>query len=642
VTKENNTVHISGLGVPGMKVAADVPPPGLAADAAYQDRFWSTEITLDNTASPARADITLWFAKAVSANFDYIDVSGTTAFMPKSPEIMQYDADGNLIGDGKWSYTYDALNRLVAMETFAVGAGSVQDVLLSIEQGVPPQRLEFAYDYLGRRVQKTFYYLNSEFSLPGESRLRPGGVTRYLYQGWNMITEFEAVRNTSTSTFNLNWKRSFHYGLDIAGTLAETEGVGALLMIQDGDNQYYPAYDGNGNVTGLLGNNGNAVAGYEYTPFGELLRKEVQHGVRNPFMWSTKYTDAETGLVYYGLRYYSPRMGRFINQDPLGELGGLNTYAFTANNPVNGVDMLGLCLNSNISYCGSCIECLETFASAPPEGYERQEDGSLLGYFGDGEYHLTGIHIRPDGTVAINHSNGGGWYEAGYWGNLGSTSDGYGYARDFYSSLGLDVEENSRYAPDSAGFGVSMVNSGGSSILTSGSIINSGVTLSPNNTGVNINWIRSPSITSTITHSFRGDAYFTSTSGPGVYVQRIEMFTNATNASGNPARLLAQSATAPYYEAWPALSGTSSVDTFRRGGFLSVESGSYGIKGELQFYPNADLSRDFPELQPWNVNHAGGLHSSWTTPNNWTSQGALRHEIIIIINNSTSTISTSP
>jgi hypothetical protein len=51
--------------------------------------------------------------------------------------------------------------------------------------------------------------------------------------------------------------------------------------------------------------------------------------------------DGETGLVYYGMRYYLPQLGRFISRDPIEELGGVNLYAFCGNDAINGVDYLG-------------------------------------------------------------------------------------------------------------------------------------------------------------------------------------------------------------------------------------------------------------------------------------------------------------
>ena len=78
------------------------------------------------------------------------------------------------------------------------------------------------------------------------------------------------------------------------------------------------------------------------SPFGELLRVEGPYAAANPFRFSSKFTDDETGLVCYGLRYYNPALGRFINRDPIGEAGGPNLYAFCGNNGVNRWDFLGL------------------------------------------------------------------------------------------------------------------------------------------------------------------------------------------------------------------------------------------------------------------------------------------------------------
>jgi RHS repeat-associated protein len=62
----------------------------------------------------------------------------------------------------------------------------------------------------------------------------------------------------------------------------------------------------------------------------------------HPFGFAGQYTDAESELVYYGLRYYIPKHGRFINRDPIEEAGGNNLFAFVGNSPTNGWDMLGL------------------------------------------------------------------------------------------------------------------------------------------------------------------------------------------------------------------------------------------------------------------------------------------------------------
>jgi RHS repeat-associated protein len=83
------------------------------------------------------------------------------------------------------------------------------------------------------------------------------------------------------------------------------------------------------------------VAQYEYGPFGELLRATGPLAQTFNHLFSTKYFDWETGLSYYGQRYYSPTPGRWPNRDPIGERGGWNLYGFCWNIPQNAVDTDG-------------------------------------------------------------------------------------------------------------------------------------------------------------------------------------------------------------------------------------------------------------------------------------------------------------
>ena len=61
----------------------------------------------------------------------------------------------------------------------------------------------------------------------------------------------------------------------------------------------------------------------------------------NPFRFSSKYAGDETGLLYYGYRYLSPGMGRWVSRDPIGERGGIGLYVFAANRSPNLVDTAG-------------------------------------------------------------------------------------------------------------------------------------------------------------------------------------------------------------------------------------------------------------------------------------------------------------
>ena len=62
----------------------------------------------------------------------------------------------------------------------------------------------------------------------------------------------------------------------------------------------------------------------------------------NPFRFSTKYTDAESGFLNYGHRLYNPTTGSWLSKDSIEEDGGLNLYGFVLNNPINAYDILGM------------------------------------------------------------------------------------------------------------------------------------------------------------------------------------------------------------------------------------------------------------------------------------------------------------
>ena len=162
---------------------------------------------------------------------------------------------------------------------------------------------------------------------------------KFLYDGFNLVGEFDD--NSGIAPI-----RTYTWGLDLSGTIQGAGGVGGLVGIEDhaGGQTYLPTNDGNGNVVALVdASDGSIAAEYEYGPYGEPLRATGPYAEQNPFRFSTKYLDTETGLNYYGFRYYTPELGRFLNRDPLGESGGANLYGFVGNNPVNNWDYLGLC-----------------------------------------------------------------------------------------------------------------------------------------------------------------------------------------------------------------------------------------------------------------------------------------------------------
>jgi RHS repeat-associated protein len=74
-------------------------------------------------------------------------------------------------------------------------------------------------------------------------------------------------------------------------------------------------------VSDLVDDVGAVVAHYEYGPFGETVVATGSLALANQYRFSTKVTDDETGLVYYGYRYYAPEVGRWLSRDPIGLYG---------------------------------------------------------------------------------------------------------------------------------------------------------------------------------------------------------------------------------------------------------------------------------------------------------------------------------
>jgi RHS repeat-associated protein len=83
------------------------------------------------------------------------------------------------------------------------------------------------------------------------------------------------------------------------------------------------------------------VAHYEYDAFGNVIFSSGTSAASFQHRFSTKPQDAESGLYYYGYRYFDPLTGRWPSRDPIGERGGVNLYGFVRNSPVGFVDKLG-------------------------------------------------------------------------------------------------------------------------------------------------------------------------------------------------------------------------------------------------------------------------------------------------------------
>jgi RHS repeat-associated protein len=243
------------------------------------------------------------------------------------------DATGNA---SRWSLRLAAAPPVVSRENRLVEAytGDLEDPANG------DKKVKFVYDYMGRRVQKAVYTYSDSWPE------NPGEVQRFVYDGWNPVLVLNG---------NNEITRRYTWGLDLSGSIQGAGGIGGLLACEEpqaeGDpKRYWFFYDANGNVVQVLDatdtENITIAATYEYDPYGNMIAindvDQSGYAYTNPFRFSTKWYDSETGQYYFGRRYYDPRTGRWTSEDPIREAGGLNTYQAMRNDPLNRTDLWGL------------------------------------------------------------------------------------------------------------------------------------------------------------------------------------------------------------------------------------------------------------------------------------------------------------
>lgn len=296
----------------------------------------------------------------------YWRLSGRYTVTPNAANAMTYDADGNLLSCDGWTLAWNGENRLVRMEKGG-------------------HRETYDYDYMGRRfVKKVYGKENDAWSLVSEEY--------FVYDGYRQIAAYAGASRTLART----------YAWDAAG-------LDTPLWTTDAAGSYFYVADANKNIRMLFNESGEAVAEYDYDPFGQVTATG-DYAATNPYRFSSEYHDDGTGMVYYNYRYYSPKLGRWTSRDPIGEeyffryhtcgqkrseqkliqkQSLLPLYLFVQNNALTFYDLFGL----DLSYSG--CECCPGIQDAVQRANNALGKGTCKKWFEEhGHDYFSGIPSR--------------------------------------------------------------------------------------------------------------------------------------------------------------------------------------------------------------------------------------------------------
>ena len=298
----------------------------------------------------------------------------------------EYDLNGNLTNNGFNRYLYDYENQLIK-------------VIKNTEN------ISFSYDYLGRRISKT----------------TNKGNYNYIYDGNQLISVYD------------------EHGMLIKQFI-NCLNIDKPVIMKKGTNKYYYHFDSIGSVTALTDSNGNIIERYSYDVYGNFVIKDEQNNrltnskIDNPYYFTGRKYDFETGIYYYRMRYYDPTIGRFLQIDPISN-NNTNLYIYCLNNPVNFIDPFGLKSDpcDNESWWEKFI----------PDAITISLSGSAFKWLGGGGG-VEAVYIFGKGWVIYGQAGlglgtpgGGIAIEAGPVWNLNDPSEYTGHFVEVQGSAGL-------------------------------------------------------------------------------------------------------------------------------------------------------------------------------------------------------------
>ncbi len=247
------------------------------------------------------------------------------------------DANNRILWDGDFNYTYDKngnlskkisqANNQITEYQWDYKNRLIQVLKRASEDTDPTSTITYKYDALDRRIEKNV----------------DGNIVRYVYDRDNIYLEYD-----EDNFFRAKFVHSNNIDEPVRMERPESPHTNANYSRQE----FYFHRDRLGNITEITDFEGAIVQRYVYDAFGNTtiydkdgseITPSSTNYLENPYAFTGRELDPETGLYFYRARYYDPNTGKFISEDPIGFEGGdFNLYRYVGNNSLNFVDPFGL------------------------------------------------------------------------------------------------------------------------------------------------------------------------------------------------------------------------------------------------------------------------------------------------------------
>jgi RHS repeat-associated protein len=313
----------------------------------------------------AGESISVWGAQMVvgSSQDNYVETQNTTTVTGSAQtlaanglnQLYSYDSFGNLQSSGNYSFIqgYTAANQISGWN----------------------------YDAAGNLLTDG---LGSNYVYDGEGKIKSGAGVTYIYTAEGQRAEKSGSPAVDTIYFG-----GHPIGRLISGAWTdEIYGAGGLLAEVPGTQTGAAVYcmtDHLGSLVGTLSSTGSVLSTQDVGPFGEVFAG----GSSDPFVFTGKERDAESGNDFFGARYYSNNTGRWMTPDwaaraeavPYSDFSdpqSLNLYSYVQNNPVSRADAEGHAMEQGNSNGWWDPSSFFDFVRASANGGRRQTGGAAL------------------------------------------------------------------------------------------------------------------------------------------------------------------------------------------------------------------------------------------------------------------------